>query len=319
MVRNKFKKIKIGIEVECILDYEKFQNLDCGGYHNGIKLKDKDKKEVDGWKVERDGSVSYGDKFSSGFPVEFVSSVFTSKKEFFAGLRRLVAVISHNGRYELKEVMEVNKSCGCHIHLSKGNRTFAKRVHSFMYKRAKKEFFDMVEASKLPEDTKSAVLSQYYRSYAKKSTDEEFKRNRDSGGARGSEWNFQSERNGCGLEWRSFNINRVESWNDFFILMGIAFDVVGSMLNNLSSWKKGNLYRKEIEIGEDRVEERTIVFNKTEDKTIEIKTFRRQTISKIAKLEEKKVVIVGKKDEKIEIGNLLEERLLRILRGEENV
>ena len=89
-MRNKFKNLKIGLEVECILNMNKIDFLSVGGYHSGNQMKNKDGKYVNGWDVETDGSINKGRKFSSPGGIEFVSNIFGSRQEFFRGIDRFI-------------------------------------------------------------------------------------------------------------------------------------------------------------------------------------------------------------------------------------
>lgn len=316
-MRNKYKKIQIGIEVECILNREKLPFIERGGYHRGIRLINDKGKGVSGWNVESDSSIGCGDEFEDAVGTEFVSEVFKSKKDFFQGINRLIDTLSCNGKYKLKEVIEVDNSCGCHIHLSKGKRNFHNKVHSFIYEKAKKDFFKRIKNSTLPSKTKMSVLSQYYRRYATKSDKKQFEHNRKSGGRRVSEWNFNSEFDGRGLEWRSFNIMNVENWEDFRLLMAIGFDTVAYMLDALGGWKKGNLFRKEIEIKPETVKKRIIKTLKKRDKKVVLKIIRNRNTHIIIKKRKEKIEVKRKGKNSIIVRKKLSDRLMRILESGE--
>lgn len=318
LAKNKFKKLMIGVEVECIIDVSKIDFLSIGAYHSGNLMVDKDSNNVEGWTVEMDGSINRGRRFSSPQGIEFVSQPFTSRQEFFRGIDRFIKCMSCDGQYELKEVMEVNSSCGCHIHLSKGNKKFAKMVHKYLYDQTKINFFKSVKSSTLPEKVKTAVMAQYYRSYAKKASLADFNKNRGEGGDRRTEWNFRSEFGGNGLEWRSFNVRSVETWKDFKMLMSIAFKSLEPMFMALSGWHKGNKYAKEVNFNNVEMAIRTINVKtkKTKDKKIFIKTWGEDEIRKTI-IRKTEVVKIKKKNttEKQKV-NSLTKLLERALSGE---
>jgi len=243
MGRSKLKNLKIGCEIECIINLDKVGFIKRGEYHSGMNLKNQEDKRVENWSVERDCSISAGDRFKNYKQVEFVSGAFTSKKKFFKGINLFIKTLSCNGKYKLKEVLEINESCGCHIHFSNGKKNFNKIVHSFFYEKMRKGFFDILKKSRLSNQLKTAVKQQYDRSFAEIQTKEEFKENRLRCNERHAEFNFISERENKGLEWRSFNLNKVESWEEMRILFGIAFNSLNPLIMDKKKWKKGNLYK----------------------------------------------------------------------------
>lgn len=294
VARNKLKKIMVGVEVECIINKDIINFIDRGGYKVGSELIDKDGKTIGMWDVQSDGSISKGRNFKNPSAREFVSKPFTSKKDFFRGMDRFIETFSCGGKYELHEVIEIERSCGCHIHLSKGKRKFGKTVHKFVYEKATKDFFKRIKASTLPAQLKASVLEQYYRDYSNKANEEQFKKNRGGNGRRSTEWNFCSERKNMGLEWRSFNLNGVKTWREFKLLMSIGFETVGDMIFGLNSWQKGNIYKKDIVIPElvEKNEKIIKIFNKNREIPISVKK------------REDEVIIIGTKDESIRISRL---------------
>ena len=317
MVKNKFKKIKIGVEVECIINTDIINFIGVGSYHNGVTLKDSEDNKINTWKVETDSSINYGQKFKKGRGLEFVSKTFKSKKDFFRGIDDFIKVFSINGKYELKEVIEINESCGCHIHISKGNKLFAKKVHSYFYENTKNEFLKMLKKSNLSENVKNGVKKQYYRDFAQKSNKEQFNNNRlgNMGCVRNSEWNFRSEKNGCGLEWRSFNLRNVETWKDFKYLMSVGFMALEPLILSLNSWRKGNMYSKPL-INKGEVEEDIkIKTKKYKCKSYKISIPKRKSISKIIHRKNSEQVFIKMKDKEIKIGTSIKDKLSKAIRG----
>ena len=308
-MRNKFKKIKIGIEIECILNNDILDFIPKGDYHNGITLKDIDGKEYNDWKCEGDASINAGKIFHNYKQIEFVSMTFKSKQDFFNGIEKFINVISCNGKYELKQVMEVNKSCGCHIHLSKGKKQYLKYVHSHFLEDTRKRFFKNLMSSKLPTQIKEAIKEQYDRSYSRVLTKEELLNSRHNSN-RGVEWNFCSERKGQGLEWRSFNINKVETWEQFRKLMGIAFQSLEPLFLSSIGWKKGNFYKVDIDLPEEIEEEHKIKTPKETLQELVIKTTKFINEEKLIKnMVNEKNNINKMKDEVIE----MEDPIIRLL------
>ena len=316
MVKNKFKKIKIGVEVECIINTDIINFIGVGSYHNGVTLKDSEDNKINTWKVETDSSINYGQKFKKGRGLEFVSKTFKSKKDFFRGIDDFIKVFSVNGKYELKEVMEINESCGCHIHISKDNKLFAKKVHSYFYENAKNDFMKMLKKSNLSENVKNGVRKQYYRDFAQKSDKIQFDNNRsDFHCIRNSEWNFKSEKKGYGLEWRSFNLRNVETWKDFKYLMSLGFTTLEPLILSLNSWKKGNMYSKPlVNVGEIK-KDVEIKIKKHTYKSRKISIPKRKSINRIILRKNSENIFIKMKNKEIKTRESIKEMLSNAIRG----
>lgn len=222
-------EIKTGIEIETILNEDLNINLDNLTY----------------FLVDSDGSLRKYNKFDYEEEFEFISVILKGKNEFFKGIEEFIKVFSKNGKYELNEVLDLNQSCGLHLHVG-----FNKRCYDFLdfyvLKQLRNKFFKEVRNSKVFNETqKENILNHYFRFYAKKSNYSNYL----EFGERYKEFNVQSEKDNKGLEWRSLNILNCETWNDFKEFFRIVWDCIEFLYNKLyKGYKtlKRNLYKREM-------------------------------------------------------------------------
>jgi len=208
-------KIRTGIEIEAVLNRGEHPQLKIGEYHNGIKLNKY-------WKTERDGSLHERREFNLNLCCEFVSIKLKGKRGFKVAIDNFIKTISKNNLLELKDVLVFNNSCGCHLHLGlDDNKAISKLIDFRILRDVRKLFFKKITESDISEEIKDKIKNHYFRSYAKKLTPLSYIRRRTP---RHSEFNIVSESEGKGLEWRSFNLNGVESWKDFKTILNIGFD-----------------------------------------------------------------------------------------------
>lgn len=227
-------EIKIGIEIECVLN-SKIHHIEKGDYHEGYS--------IDGlprWKAEGDSSLSSYDEFDGWENrVEFISDVSYGKKQFIDSLRKFKKFFSKNGKYKLYEVLDFNASCGSHVHLSIDNFYFDRKVIFAVFPKARKYFFNKVRKSKI--ESKEDILKQYNRSYSREINEDNWK-NRD----RQTEFNFCSEHEGKGFEWRSINMLNIKTWKEFFEFWKIVYKSIEYLIKISTNYSKVN-YEKLIE------------------------------------------------------------------------
>lgn len=197
------ENIGIGIEIECILDNSRF-NIEAGEYHEGNSV-----RGLPNWDVEEDSSISTDEEENlSDICVEFVSPVFHSVNSFRKGLNSFYNKFSENGNLELKEVLVFNKSCGSHLHFSIKGLSFGAKAIYKIFPKIRKKFKKLILVSEI--GSKRIIVEHYNRGYAREITEHNFKYGRES------EFNFQSENVGMGIEWRSLNMLGVNTWKEFF-------------------------------------------------------------------------------------------------------
>jgi len=210
------KRIILGLEIECVLNREIHNNLKIGEYHNGRFFNKY-------FTAERDGSINNNGFFNIPLCVEFVSNKLKSKKTFNNAIELFIKDISKNGLYPLKEVIAFNDSCGCHFHigLNQENKKYYTHIDFKILKEMRNLFFKKIRYSNINEDTKNRILKHYFRDFSKELRKENYINGHVS---RTTEFNILSDQNGRGLEWRSFNLNGVDSWQDFKAILNIGFE-----------------------------------------------------------------------------------------------
>ena len=219
--------IGIGVEIECILNNECL-SVEKGGYHHGISIDGLPK-----WTAENDGSLNTSGGFEWSNAIEFVSNCFKSKEKFFEALENWKKFIRKGGK-ELGDVVRFNNSCGCHIHLSVDKYKFTSKALFGAFTSTRDAFFKLVdENKKLSKETKNKVKKQYFRSFAQEMSESSYK----SKSSR-DEFNFGSERAGKGIEWRSFNLTGVKSWEEFDEMFKIAWKCLSVLYNKSVKYKK---------------------------------------------------------------------------------
>ena len=196
------EKIGIGIEIECILNEEQF-NLPVGYYHRGCGvygLKD--------WVAEQDSSLKDEGEFNECLLVEFVSPVFLDVNSFEKGLKDFYNKFSLKGDLNLSSAMVFNMSCGSHLHFSISGFSFTKKAVFKIFPRVRKKFKKLILNSDIK--SREEIVAHYDRGYSEEVNEENFRLYREC------EFNFCSEREGKGIEWRSLNMLGVETWKEFF-------------------------------------------------------------------------------------------------------
>lgn len=245
--KTKKPKIKIGVEIECVYN-GKIHSITAGAYQGNRDADDMTEKThipgMPGWESQRDGSLytSYNlsrfatgqDKSWSGWkaPIEIISKVYTSKKKFVEGLLVFKKFMSKDGRYELNEVLEFNDSMGSHIHFSIDGFTFEKKTIFSIYPRVREYFFKKIKESNIK--SKAQILEHYGRYYSRQITKDTWKESRYS------EFNFESERQNRGLEWRSPNLLNITTWAEFFEFWAIAFDTCEFLGKCARKWEESD-------------------------------------------------------------------------------
>jgi hypothetical protein len=230
--------LNIGLEVEMIYNSDRVNDLAIGGYHSGLPFGHY-------WKAERDGSLHGENRFKFEDTVEFVSKVLRGKADFNNALDDLkfsiTQKIKEEGRREravrLNSIAYFNKSCGLHIHMSLAEKEFKffEKASPHIFPKVRKFFFKKLWRSTfISEETKHAVAHQYDRRYARARPVELLMQRNE----RQSEFNFISEEQNRGIEWRSFNVNECQSWTEFYWLLRIGYDTMEYLAIQATSWKE---------------------------------------------------------------------------------
>ena len=235
-------KIKIGIELECVYNTD-YLEIDIGDYHRAISF-------TDNWRAERDGSLYGRNHFDRGRCVEFTTEIIDID-DYKSVLEELKNSFDNE---DLNKVLVFNDSCGCHIHFSSPKKKYSKNIPSCVYPLTRKFFFNELENSLIiPQPTKEIIKKHYFRHYAQKYNKTHIEcRNRYT------EFNFYSERQGMGLEWRSFNVRGVNTWEELEEMFRIGTDTIkyiSSVLYNFIYEEKSNIKEKDLKgsINENKI------------------------------------------------------------------
>lgn len=256
-------RIKLGVEIEAILNKDYTQSFRIGQYHNGIK-------KGKNWEIQNDGSLYDNLNFPRHRTAEFVSKTFSSKKSFFNGLKEFESFF--NGEH-LSKVLAFNLSCGCHIHIGLNHKKqYSDKIRFEQLVSLRELFFKKIKDSEiLSENTKENILNHYFRNYAKKIKKQDWYNRTEP---RGSEFNIYSERDNKGLEWRSINLRGVKSWVEFYEV----FNIVYFCCEKLFKMRTTNSKTKNKAIRLNREHLKNILKNNSNFVTIEIKAKEKENI-----------------------------------------
>jgi len=260
------ENINIGVEIESVVN-SKIHNINRGGYHEGYPV-----DNLPGWVAESDNSIHRQNDFDGWEDcIEFVSGIFEGKKQFINGLKKFKKFFSKNGKYELNEVLSFNESCGSHIHLSIEDFSFNKKVIFEVFPKARKYFINHIRKSKI--ENKGAIINHYNRYYAKEINKENWKNERYS------EFNFYSEIEEKGFEWRSINMRGIQTWKEFFEFWRIVYKSVEYLIKISNNYSKVN-YKRLVEKN-DIKEMKEFIKNNKKQKIIVNVPKRRKSYSRI--------------------------------------
>lgn len=251
-------RIGVGVEIECIYDRSIF-DLSRGDYHDEeSRAKGGNISGLSGWDIEGDGSLNTHGEFSGGSTAEIVSPLFIGINKFREGLNSFKNYFSKNGTLELNKALAFNDTCGSHVHFSIDGFSFTDMAVFKVFQEARDLFFEKIKDSHIR--SRETILTHYFRYYA----EQIYPENRII--SKYYEFNFRSEQNGYGLEWRSLNMRDIKTWAEF----DEFWDIVCSCLELLAEKSKHYSYEDSISLGqfsiqriktEHRITER--VFNYT--------------------------------------------------------
>ncbi len=206
------EQIGIGIEIECVLN-KKIHNIEQGDYHDGYSIPNLNK-----WLAESDSSLSdYGEFDDWGGCIEIISPIMKGKKAFEEELNNFKEKFSDNGNYELNEVLSFNDSCGSHVHFSINGLSFDKKVIFEIYPKVREHFKKNLLKSNI--QSREDIVSHYGRSHS-----EQLDKINNYKEKRNAEFNFKSEEDGRGIEWRSPNLLKIQTWKEFFEFWDIVYN-----------------------------------------------------------------------------------------------
>lgn len=237
------KNIAMGIELECVVNTSKIKVTKAS--YGSMEVN----KGLIGWKVSSDRSLRRQNEWinmkdENGRPktedadtFEFISQKIAGKKQFQNVLNSFKKFISCNGKYELNEVVSFNNSCGSHVHFSIKGFKFSDKTFYLIYPKIRKYFFDKMKVSGV--GSKENILNHYFRGYAKR-----FQKNYIKIHERRSEFNFLSEIEGTGLEWRSVNLLNIKTWKEFDEMMEIIWSCLEYLYKECTNWKVSFIFAR---------------------------------------------------------------------------
>lgn len=234
------KKFKIGIEIECIINTDHRKNLNIGSYHSATKT-----SGLKHWKLSRDGSLNTQNTFASSTCVEFVSNLIRSEKGYFLTVNEFKKFLKKTN-LELSDVVKFNESCGCHIHISFNEFKFIEKIHAKIYPKMRNIFFEKIRNSNI--SSKEQILEHYDRQYSKL-----FNKTHMESPTKYCEFNFRSELNNQGLEWRSPNMLNISKWSEYDEYFKIIFDCLKQFYE--MSYKYEIVFNKKISVEKEKIQD----------------------------------------------------------------
>jgi len=229
------KDMIIGLEVETWLDTDMY-DMEYGLYHDGRNVSQH-------WETQNDSSIEprescpfadcyydeeddeYHNEDDTNNDVEFVSKAFKFSK-FDTVIAELKDLLYIEGK-ELYQTVHLNETMGTHVHFSppKGSfKNFGDRGRMKFYKMMRESFKWRIGRSNI--SSKDKIIERYNRYYAQQIED---LKNRSK---RQVEFNFLSESDGKGLEWRSPNMGDIKTWREF----DEYFKIIKACLNDIGRY-----------------------------------------------------------------------------------
>lgn len=238
-----------GFELEGVWNKKHIENnnVNIQGYHHGSFHST---AGLSSWKVETDSSLHSDGEFDKTTVCEFISRLIS-----IDDISNAVQELKEFFDRPLEEVVAFNSSTGCHVHFSDtagDSETFVtyhylKKLRNAVMTRVQKELPQVYETFK----------EQYYRNYAQ-SVD---KYNEIINKAeRSLEFNLTDIRKG--IEWRSFNLVGVKTWEELERMLKIASEEINNVLEEYRSNNKEETIV--FEITADVIESNKVII-RTED------------------------------------------------------
>lgn len=209
-------QIKFGIEIENC-----FNSLTTGfqiaGYHS-----ENFGENFDYWSVTRDSSLNV-----TGIPyswkehadvAELVSQVAYGKEELLNFIQELQD--KYPGK-ELKDVFYFNTSCGAHLHFSTWKEKEKQMTTMVNYRKLRTNVFKRIN-EELPHIFPK-FKKQYFRGYAKEQKEDFINK------LERLEFNYTDLSKG--IEWRSFNLMGVTTWDELKKMVTIATEELENILD----------------------------------------------------------------------------------------
>ena len=222
-----------GLELEAAVSSNVRHATQVGSYHHGKTM------PVKGWKAETDATVRPSGELGLDYAIEMVSA--PARKATL--MQRVDALISWLKEFgEFSDVIDFNESTGCHIHFSYGARKDDRWVQKYM------QFYNLVRlrtrtirriCKELGDTQASLFSSHYYRAFAHEN---------DNGALHSEkyvEFNYKSSST-KGLEWRSFNLLGVKSWEAMRKTILIGLEELERVLAEMEEVVRFSITKREL-------------------------------------------------------------------------
>lgn len=224
--------ILMGIELEGIYNKDSLRSKFGSGY--GYRQSN-GKIVSDSWMISSDSSLeARGTKFDNYEKAELIQLPRIGREGFFDSLQEFKKLFKPGK--ELKECVEFNKSCGCHVHFSTNRKIFDRCM--FEHVGFLREQLEVNLKKKLSAPTVKNIMDHYNRSYSSKIEEEDFEKFVTGTCSDRREVNFVSEHKGKGIEWRAFNLRDISTWEEFDGAMEAMYETVEGFLNEVYNFNR---------------------------------------------------------------------------------
>jgi hypothetical protein len=234
---NMTDALKMGVEIEGIFNLCNFALIKTNKENNNFF-------KTQNFILKDDGSLERSGIFENEISAEITTKKpvnpnklkrnFKSFEKAFKGL-------------ELNEVVYFNKTCGLHYHFSINDKN---NIHEIItlktIRKTRQYFFKQLRQSEILKDCAESIIIHYNRKYATLNKINKFNGYKNvkyelcpqyikydycnlkpkSCDKKYKEFNFISEINGYGVEWRSLNAYGVKTWVEFHELNNIIIDSI---------------------------------------------------------------------------------------------
>jgi len=220
-MKDTINGLRLGVEIEAEINSLNIKEIECGEYHNAKEL-------FKYWLVEHDGSLSK-QRWRSSYTREF-KTVTLGNVSYLSAVRQFIKAFKTRTKDKpLKEILDFNNSCGCHIHFSvRGDQNLKNKLLKYEAEELKIIACKHLKKSGFSEDKIEAFKKHYYRDYARKPA---------LGGGRNRYDCLNQNTRGTSTEWRGFNLIMVKTWGELEKALLAAKETVTDFLRN----RKGNV------------------------------------------------------------------------------
>lgn len=223
MIKREDLLFGLEIEMEYSTKVRNDRRLRKGDYHEPNKL-----GRTRYWRVESDGSLHTRKMDDTAE----VTSIPITIEQLPDALKEFKNFFSTKKNFPLSQVMNFNDSCGAHIHVSINDKRIRNMVIKYSETRLREIALNRLTAlaqeNRLTLKQVEQFKKHYYRDYARDLSSES---TRFGGRGRYGSVNFQGTPNT--LEWRSFNLLPVTTWEEFELFYSVGIESLIEFINSL--------------------------------------------------------------------------------------